>query len=156
MDLHPYVRLYYFLTLNVVAVNYGKNHRHLATNGKELEMKLVDVTDRAGLDALYKDSALTFEGITRDSIPDVVNWVKRYTRFKNEEEVFVVSGKTMNDFYGLTGINQYVTHLNIVCIKLANLVEPMKLALPRFRVGGRWFDDVVDNNARRENRGEEE
>lgn len=120
-------------------------------------MKLTEVTDRAGLDALYKDSALTFEGITRESIPDVLDWVKLYTRFKGEEEVFVVRGETMNSFYGLTGLNQYVTHLNIVCVKLSDLEEPMKLVIPRFRVGGRWFDDIVRNNARRENRdGEDE
>lgn len=29
----------------------------------------------------------------------------------------------------------------------------MRLAIPRFEVGGRWFDDVVDNNARREKEG---
>ena len=120
-------------------------------------MKITTVEDRAGLDALYKDSALTFQGITRDSIPDVLQWVKQYTKFKTaEEEVFVVSGNTMNNFYGLTGINQYVPHLNIVCVKLSDLESPMKLVLPRFRVGGMWFDDVVDNNARRENRDEED
>ena len=120
-------------------------------------MKITTVEDRAGLDALYKDSALTFEGLTRDSIPDVLDWVKKYTKFKTEvEEAFVVSGQTMNMMYGLTGVNQYVPHLNIVCVKLSHLAEPMKLAIPRFRVGGRWFDDVVDNNARRENRDEED
>ncbi len=115
-------------------------------------MKITTVEDMAGLDALYRDSALTFEGITRDTIPDVVQWVKQYTRFKGKEEVFVVRGETMNNLYGLTGTNQYVTHLNIVCVKLSDLVDPTKLAIPRFRVGGRWFDDVVDNNARREER----
>ena len=120
-------------------------------------MKLVEVTDKSGLDALYKDSALTFEGITRASIPDVLDWVKLYTEFKTDEEnVYVVSGATMNSFYGLTGTNQYVAHLNIVCVKLSDLKNPLRLALPRFRVGGRWFDDVVDNNARREGRDEEE
>lgn len=120
-------------------------------------MKITEVTDKGGLDALYKDSALTFQGITRESIPDVLQWVKLYTEFKTDEEnVYVVSGETMNNFYGLTGINQYVPHLNIVCVKLSDLKNPLKLALPRFRVGGRWFDDIVDNNARREGRDEEE
>lgn len=121
-------------------------------------MKITTVEDKSGLDALYKDSALTFLGITRDSIPDVLQWVKQYTEFKkpDEEEVFVVSGETMNVFYGLTGINQYVPHLNIVCVKLSDLKNPLKLAIPRFAVGGRWFDDIVDNNARREEREVEE
>ena len=25
-----------------------------------------------------------------------------------------------------------------------------KIAIPRFQIGGRWFNDIVDNNARRE------
>lgn len=120
-------------------------------------MKITTVEDKSGLDALYKDSALTFQGITRDSIPDVLQWVKQYTDFKGpEENVYVVSGETMNNFYGLTGINQYVPHLNIVCVKLSDLKNPLKLAIPRFRVGGRWFDDIVDNNARNEGREVEE
>ena len=120
-------------------------------------MKITTVEDREGVDALYNDSALTFEGLTRDSIPDVIQWVKRYSQFKTpEEEVFVVSGETMNREYGLTGINQYVTHLNIVCVKLSDLANPMRLAVPRLRVNGRWFDDVVDNNARHESREVEE
>ena len=28
--------------------------------------------------------------------------------------------------------------------------KPLALTIPRFHVGGRWFDDVVANNARRE------
>lgn len=120
-------------------------------------MKITTVEDKSGLDALYEDSALTFLGVTRDSIPDVIQWVKQYTEFKGpEENVYVVSGETMNRFYGLTGINQYVPHLNIVCVKLSDLKNPLKLAIPRFAVGGRWFDDIVDNNARREGREVEE
>ena len=42
------------------------------------------------------------------------------------------------------------TDCTILCIKLDDMERPMAVTLPRFAVGGRWFDDVVDNNARRE------
>jgi hypothetical protein len=48
----------------------------------------------------------------------------------------------------LSGDNAYHNNLNIVSVTNIN---PMPIALARFEVGGRWFDDVVDNNAMREN-----
>ena len=44
-------------------------------------MKTIKVNDRATLDALYKNSALTFEGVTADeeNITAVLTWVKNYT-----------------------------------------------------------------------------
>ena len=57
----------------------------------------------------------------------------------------------MNREYNLTGTNAYPEKdCTLVCIKLTDLVKPLALTMPRFQVGGRWFDDVVDNNARRE------
>ena len=53
----------------------------------------------------------------------------------------------MNDTYGLTGRNAYSDDLSIVSVTDIN---QMKVTLPRFEVGGRWFDDIVDNNAMRE------
>lgn len=53
----------------------------------------------------------------------------------------------MNDFYTLSGKNAYPDDLNIVVIKLSNLVNPNKLITKRFEFGGKWFDDIVDNNA---------
>lgn len=38
-------------------------------------------------------------------------------------------------------------------VEIVTDTEQMKVAIPRFAIGGRWFDDVVDNNIRRE-RGE--
>ena len=34
-------------------------------------------------------------------------------------------------------------------IKLSDLINPSAIVFKRFDFGGRWFDDVVDNNARR-------
>ena len=52
----------------------------------------------------------------------------------------------MNNIYNLYDNNAYNKDLTIVSIIGIDL---MKIALKRFSVGGRWFDDIVDNNARR-------
>jgi hypothetical protein len=115
-------------------------------------MNKIQVTDRATLDALYKDSAFTIEGLAPDdeSLGKLAEWVKRLTSFKRED-FYIIEGRTMNREYNLTGTNAYPeTDCTLVCIKLTDLVKPLALTMPRFQVGGRWFDDIVDNNARRE------
>ena len=115
-------------------------------------MNKIKVNDRATLDALYNNSALTFEGVAAsdENVKAVLTWVKNYTTLKRED-VYVIEGSLMNREYGLTGDNAYPeTDCTILCIKLDDMEKPMAVTLPRFTVGGRWFDDVVDNNARRE------
>ena len=119
---------------------------------RQKKMNKIQVTDRATLDALYKDSAFTIEGLALDdeSLGKLAEWVKRLTSFKRED-FYIIEGRTMNREYNLTGTNAYPEKdCTLVCIKLTDLVKPLALTMPRFQVGGRWFDDVVDNNARRE------
>ena len=54
----------------------------------------------------------------------------------------------MNNAYGLTGTNAYKDELTILSIKLEDIENVGAITLPRFDIGGRWFDDIVDNNAR--------
>lgn len=118
-------------------------------------IKKVETKDQA--DQLYNDSALTWEGLSEDSIEDAKNWILEFTNFKTEEiTVYVTKGEKMNEFYALTGDNAYPDDLTIVSFMLSDMKDPMKLAIARFHVGGRWFDDIVDNNLRRENRDEDE
>ena len=115
-------------------------------------MNKIQVTDRKTLDELYNESAFTIEGLSSDdeSLGQLAEWVKNLTAFKRED-FYIIEGRTMNREYNLTGTNAYPeTDCTLVCIKLTDLVKPLALTMPRFQVGGRWFDDVVDNNARRE------
>ena len=115
-------------------------------------MNKIQVTDRKALDELYEGSAFTSEGLSADdeSLGKLAEWVKNLTAFKRED-FYIIEGKTMNREYNLTGTNAYPEKdCTLVCIKLTDLVKPLALTMPRFQVGGRWFDDVVDNNARRE------
>lgn len=115
-------------------------------------MNKIQVTDRKTLDELYKESAFTIEGLSSDdkSLGQLAEWVKHLTEFKRED-FYIIEGKTMNREYNLTGTNAYPeTDCTLVCIKLSDLEKPLALTIPRFQVGGRWFDDICDNNSRRE------
>ena len=115
-------------------------------------MNAIKVTTREQLDALYKDWSLTIEGLAPDeeNLKELLAWVKELTPLKRED-VYVIDGSLMNREYGLTGDNAYPeTDCTLVCVKLADMERPNAVIIPRFHIGGRWFTDVVDNNARRE------
>lgn len=114
-------------------------------------MKTINVTSKEQLDTLYNQSALTWEGFSADeeNINAVESWLKAHNAITNETPiVYITSGILMNSTYNLTGDNAYPNDLTIVSI---TNIDQMKIAIPRFQVGARWFDDIVKNNARREN-----
>ena len=112
-------------------------------------MKTITLTTTEELRTL--GSALTMEGLAEESIPDFIEWIKEYTPMKSET-AYIISGKTMNEVYCLTGDNAYPDDLTIVSIKLEDMEKPMAIIMPRFQIGARWFDDIVENNLRRERR----
>ena len=114
-------------------------------------MTKITVTTKEQFDELYKDSALTFEGLNTsdESLNDMLEWIKNYTPLK-QENVYIINGKVMNRQYNLTGNNAYPDDGSVVCVKLSDMEDFNKIVVPRFQVNGRWFDDVVDNNAMRE------
>lgn len=113
-----------------------------------MRYKIENVTTKEQLDKLYDNSAFTIEGITEESIPDMIEWLKENTVFTtNELIVYVIKGNVMNNMYNLHGNNAYNNDFTIVSVIDIDLI---KVALKRFNVGGRWFDDIVDNNLRRE------
>lgn len=104
-----------------------------------------NVTTKEQLDKLYNNSALTIEGLTEKSIPDFVEWLEQTTVFTTENPiVYVTKGCVMNKEYGLKYSKAYAEDLTIVSVID---IDSLRIALKRFSVGGRWFDDIVDNNA---------
>lgn len=99
-------------------------------------------------DELYDNSALTLEGLSLDSLDDYAEYLDDICGLKDGAVFHIIDGNEMNNFYCLSGKNAYPGDLHIVAIKLDDLVNPDAIILKRFEFGGRWFDDVVDNNAR--------
>lgn len=121
-------------------------------------MKFIDttvLTKQDELNKLYTTNAITIEGLVESDIHYFVNWVENECecKFVNDKiEVNIIKGKTMNENYALTGNNAYQDELTIVAIPLnqIDIHNIGKLALKRFDIGARWFDDIVDNNLIRE------
>ena len=130
---------------------------------KEFQITKVKIETKEQLDELYKGSALTFIGVcdTEENIMDIIKWINQYTEVSKSLNVNIIKGITMNKEYGLTNDNAYPNDLTFISFDLKDIKEINKIALPRFAVGGRWFDDIVDNNRVRQNKidgidGEEE
>lgn len=98
-------------------------------------------------DELYENSALTLEGLNLDSLDDYAKYLDDICGLKDGAVFHIIDGNEMNNFYCLHGKTAYPGDLHIVAIKLDDLVNPNNIIMKRFEFGGRWFDDVVDNNA---------
>jgi hypothetical protein len=112
-------------------------------------MNIINVTTKRQLDSLYNQSALTWEGLSADeeNLNAVKDWLEGHKALTSVEPTFhIISGKFMNEQHSLSGTNAYPEDLTIVSVTDIN---QMAITIPRFEVGGRWFDDIVDNNAMR-------
>lgn len=117
---------------------------------KQAYQEIKDVID---FNYLYEQSALTWEGMytDRDNLDAIFNaFVDAGAEPKDDLRFFEISGREMNERYGLTGSNAYPDDLSILSIPLDDFGNPSVLTMWRFDYGARWFDDIVDNNAMRE------
>ena len=114
-------------------------------------MKKITVQTKAQLDELEKESALTWEGLTTDeeSLTQLFDWIKGYTPMK-QEVAYVITGATVNLACWLTAGNPNRDDPHTLSVKLSDIENVDAIVIPRFQVGGRWFDDIVANNRRRE------
>lgn len=111
-------------------------------------MEIIRVNSREQLDYLYNYAALTVVGISEKSFNDFMDILKENTTVYRQR-MFIISGEFMNQEYGLTGRNAYKDTLHIASVSLEDFdEEPM--ILKRFNYGWKWFNDIVDNNARRQ------
>lgn len=111
--------------------------------------EIKEVTTKEKLDELYNSSALTFTGIIADdeNLNKIVEWIKMYSEISEPLPIHIIKGKVMNENYGLTGDNAYNDELTLVSIKTDDIKQVNRIVIPRFEVGGKWFDDIVNNNA---------
>ena len=106
-------------------------------------------TDANTLKELVDGSALTVEGLAEPAIDGFLDWVEE-TAGLRVRRAYVTKGSLANREWGLTGDNAYQDDLNIVSVKLDDMKDWKKVVMPRFRIGGRWIDDVYANAIRRE------
>ena len=103
------------------------------------------------LQELYDNSAFTIEGLCADddNLGQLKQWLEQHDCKMINDDFYVISGKLMNSVYNLKGSNAYKDELTIVSVKLSDLSNANAIIMPRCEIGGIWFDDIVDNNARR-------
>ena len=100
---------------------------------------------------LYDGSAFTIVGLCADddNLGQLKQWFEQHDCRMINDDFYIISGKLMNSVYHLKGSNAYKDELTIVSVKLSDLSNYNAIIMARFDIGGRWFDDIVDNNARR-------
>lgn len=103
------------------------------------------------LQKAYEGSYYTITGAGGD----LDEWKKGYQELLDKEEIGTIKewitfkGKDMNEIYNLTGRNAYEDDLTFLTFPLDGL-NTGKLAIFKLKMQDRWFDDIVDNNRRRE------
>ena len=101
------------------------------------------------LDKAYNGSYYTITGVGGD----INEWKEGYQDLLNKENIGQIKewiefiGKDMNDKYNLNDENKYQDDLHFLAFPLDGL-DANKLATFKLRMQDRWFDDIVDNNAR--------
>lgn len=113
--------------------------------------KLINTSDMGFVDmaqTLYDCSAFTFIGIAIES--DTLHQINDCmvgAGLNYVDEFYTYTGNDMNKLYDLHGDNRYPNDLHFLSFKNDNQ-DIGKLAMFKLRIGARWFDDIVDNNAR--------
>lgn len=86
---------------------------------------------------------------------DPSEWKQGYQDMLNKSDIGTIkewyefTGDDMNKEYNLTGTNAYKDDLHFLAFPIDNL-NVNKLAIFKLHMNDRWFDDIVDNNLRRE------
>ena len=119
----------------------------------KIEINKIKVTKEEQLDDLYKNSAFTLEGFdtSEENINKLIEWFEKYGGVNNPVSIYITKGSFMNEKYSLTKDNAYPEDLNIISIRLDDIKDVFRVAVPRFDIGARWFSDIVDNNKVRQN-----
>ena len=113
-------------------------------------MDNVIVRTRSQLNDLYDESALTIEGLdpSEESLGQFKEVLQGVRAWKEDSYFCITSGEVMNKAYKLHGDNAYPNE-NCTLVSAMN-IDYEKVITLRRQFGGRWFDDIVDNNAWRE------
>ena len=107
--------------------------------------------DKTNFIKFYEGSYYTITGCGGD----LEDWKTGYRELLTKAGIGSISefetfkGKDYNEAFHLTGTNRYPDDLTFLCFPL-NGLQVGKLAIFKLQMGDRWFDDIVDNDLRRE------
>lgn len=111
-------------------------------------VKVPENREEEMLNEFCDSSAFTFEGLDitdKAGMSDLEKVLRENGYNQKDFVVYWFKGSVMNRCYGLTGSNAYKDDLTFAVIP--NYYNP----LIKLSCGARWFDDIVANNAIRQN-----
>lgn len=113
--------------------------------------EVVEVKSKAEISALGSSMAIEGCATTDENLQALLEFLKGKNAIKDgvKPKFCIIKGKLMNDACKLTGTNRYADDLNIVAVDQST-VSGGSLVIGKFEIGGRWLDDIIDNNKRRE------
>ncbi|MCH5272943.1 MAG: hypothetical protein J1E35_04660 [Lachnospiraceae bacterium] len=111
--------------------------------------------DESKIRELEQSSAFTWEGMTLDqeNIDEIAAIFVEEQLVKEEtDEIngYIWYGRTMNTMYNLHGDNQYQDDLPFLSFDNNSFNGSGNLHVFKLSVGARWLDDIVRNNAIKE------
>ena len=114
-------------------------------------MKFITLETTEKFDEFYKGSDLTFAGMLPEEAQLYVDYFKENGAEVNEEvDGYIYTGKMMNEKYNLSGDTAFPEDLHFLTIPL-QAFDLAVVTLLRMGLGGRWFDDIVDNKLGEQN-----
>lgn len=117
------------------------------------EIKTPELKPHPGFEAMEKGSFYTVVGAGGD----LQEWCKAFVKLLSERGISApkyftsFTGEEMNSHYRLIGENKYLADLTFFAFPITDM-EIGSLALFKIKMGDRWFDDIVNNNKRRNGR----
>lgn len=108
-----------------------------------MQVKVKIPENRVGefLDKFRRESTMTYEGLLlEDDITIMEKYFRENGYDKDDFTLFYTDGKTISDYYSLTGDNRYPDDLTIVFVPDYYNIKVKAVT------GARWFDDIVLDN----------
>lgn len=127
-------------------INSKRPNKKISEAKEDYSYNLVDLRSKPNTEMkkqfkdFYDDAIFTWEGMSIDD--DNLKTIVKELDLKNPT-FYIYSGRQMNGVYRLSGRNAYPSSLTFLSIE--DYYNPMM----KLRVGARWFNDIVDNNRRR-------
>lgn len=119
-----------------------------------MDRNIITLTSTKMFDEFYENADLTFEGaiIDEKNFNNIEMYLKDNGCEMEERNFFVYKGELINRKYGLSGKNAYNKDLDFITVRKKDLKNPEKLGVKRYTIAGRWFNDIIEKNIKKQKR----